>query len=171
MTRIKVLSSYKPVPGFQGDTVGQTAVTKIEKIRQGFSHYSSYTFCPICEKFKMNLLEAVRDFSKSKEKQTEYKILPLVSIVKPIFLNFSYPSHRLADDFALMPHKNHNKTKQSVPISFMSNQVSRCQGSWEGVRLSWEGVRRSWKGVIWCQKGVRGSWVGVRWSQEGVRWS
>ena len=31
MTRIEVLSSYKPVPGFQGGTVGQTAVTKMEK--------------------------------------------------------------------------------------------------------------------------------------------
>ena len=48
MTRIEVLSSYKPVPGFQGGTVGQTAVTKIEKIRHGFGHYSFYTFCPIC---------------------------------------------------------------------------------------------------------------------------
>ena len=47
MTHIEVLSSYKPVPGFQGGTVGQTAVTKIEKIRHGFGHYSSYTFCPI----------------------------------------------------------------------------------------------------------------------------
>ena len=32
MTRIEVLSSYKPVPGFQGGTVGQTPVTKMEKI-------------------------------------------------------------------------------------------------------------------------------------------
>ena len=47
VTRIEVLSSYKPVTGFQGGTVGQTAVTKMEKIRHGFCHYSSYTFCPI----------------------------------------------------------------------------------------------------------------------------
>ena len=37
---------YKPVQGFQGGTVGQTAVTKMEKIRHGFCHYSSYTFFP-----------------------------------------------------------------------------------------------------------------------------
>ena len=33
--------------GFQGGTVGQTAVTKMAKIRHGFCHYSSHTFCPI----------------------------------------------------------------------------------------------------------------------------
>ena len=43
VTRIEVLSSYKPVSGFQVGTVGQTAVTKIEKIKNGFCHYSSYT--------------------------------------------------------------------------------------------------------------------------------
>ena len=48
MTRIEVLSSFKRVPGFRGGTVGQTAVTKMEKIRHEFGHYSSYTFCPIC---------------------------------------------------------------------------------------------------------------------------
>ena len=39
---MEVLSSSKPVPGFQGGTV-----TKMEKIRHGFGHYSSYTFYPI----------------------------------------------------------------------------------------------------------------------------
>ena len=51
--RIEMLSSYKPVPGFQGGTVGQTAVTKIEKIRHGLGHYSFNTFCPICEVFNV----------------------------------------------------------------------------------------------------------------------
>ena len=31
MTRIEVLSSYNPIPSFQGDTVRNTSVTKIEK--------------------------------------------------------------------------------------------------------------------------------------------
>ena len=33
MTRIEVLSSYNPITGFQGSTVRNTSVTKIEKKR------------------------------------------------------------------------------------------------------------------------------------------
>ena len=33
MTRIEVLFSYNPIPGFQGSTVRNTSVTKIEKKR------------------------------------------------------------------------------------------------------------------------------------------
>ena len=44
---MQVLSSTKPVRGFQGGTVRHTTVTKMEKIRHGFGHYSSYTFYPI----------------------------------------------------------------------------------------------------------------------------
>ena len=48
VTRIDVMSSYNPIPGFQGGgTVRHTAVTKIEKIWHGFGHYSSYTLWPI----------------------------------------------------------------------------------------------------------------------------
>ena len=48
VTRIEVLASYNPIPGFQGGTVRHTTVTKMEKIRHGFGHYSSYTFYSIC---------------------------------------------------------------------------------------------------------------------------
>ena len=44
---MEVLSSSKPVPGFQGGTVRHTTVTKMGEIRHGFGHYSSYTFYPI----------------------------------------------------------------------------------------------------------------------------
>ena len=47
MTRLEVLSSCNPVPGFQGGAVRHTTVTKMEKIGHGFGHYSSYTFYPI----------------------------------------------------------------------------------------------------------------------------
>ena len=46
VTRMEVLSSYKLVQGFQGGTVRHTTVEKIEKIRHGFGHYSSYKFYP-----------------------------------------------------------------------------------------------------------------------------
>ena len=48
VTRIEVLSSYNPIPGFQEGTVRHTAVTNIEKIWHGLGHYSSYTLGPIC---------------------------------------------------------------------------------------------------------------------------
>ena len=48
MNHIEELSSYKAVPGFHGGTVGQTAVTKMEKVRHEFRHCSSYTFYPMC---------------------------------------------------------------------------------------------------------------------------
>ena len=56
---MEVLSSSKPVPGFQGGTVRHTKVTKMEKIRLGFGHYSSYTFHPIWVSTESKLAQAV----------------------------------------------------------------------------------------------------------------
>ena len=53
MTRIEVLSSYKPVPGFQRGTVGHTKVTKIEKIDMDLvtilpTHFVPYVHSYVC---------------------------------------------------------------------------------------------------------------------------
>ena len=62
VTRIEVLPSYNPIPGFQVGTVRLT-VTKTEKIRHGSCNYSSYTLWSIWAqepsitlKFWINLL-------------------------------------------------------------------------------------------------------------------
>ena len=54
---MEVLSSSKPVPGFQGGTVRHTTVTKMEKIRHGFGHFSSYTFYTIYVKDVRSVVE------------------------------------------------------------------------------------------------------------------
>ena len=41
MTRIEVLSSYNPIPGFQRSTVRNTSVIKIEKKGHQIGHYFS----------------------------------------------------------------------------------------------------------------------------------
>ena len=41
MTRIEVLSSYNPIPGFQRSTAKNTSVTKIKKKGHQISHYFS----------------------------------------------------------------------------------------------------------------------------------
>ena len=46
MTRIEMLSSYNPIPGFQGGTVRNTSVTKIEKKGHHIGHYFPRHFDP-----------------------------------------------------------------------------------------------------------------------------